>query len=172
MYYNVNMDKSCGYKIRKLRHRNKETLDQVANGIGISPSALGMYERGMRNPDMKVLLKLANYFEVDLKYLYNTSEEEINSIKEVFLKENSYSEAELKRAKLRAKCNCELCGNRAPFFYNNGEPYLEIFLINSIETSEKPKVILLCPNCKRKMEIVNFQGDINYLKSIFEGEEI
>lgn len=166
------MNTSCGYKIRNLRHRNKETLDQVANEIGISPSALGMYERGMRNPDMKVLLKLSNYFKVDLGYLYNTSEDEINSIKEIFLKEGSYSEEELMRAKLRAKCNCELCGNRAPFFYNNGEPYLEIFLINNIESTKNPKVVLLCPNCKRKMEVINFQGDINYLKSIFKGDEI
>mgnify|MGYP004733405945 FL=1 len=81
------MSVNCGYKIRKLRQESKKTLDQVANDIKISSSALGMYERGMRNPDLKVLLKLSNYFKVELKYLCNVSDDEIQNIKDVLLEE-------------------------------------------------------------------------------------
>lgn len=158
------MNKNIGYKIRRLRHEKKETIEQVSSTIGISASALGMYERGMRNPDMKTLLKLAAYFNVDLGYLYHSSEEEIRNIKHV-IESNIYNEDEMTRAKRRAKDNCELCGHRAPFFHNNGEPYLEPYSIDNQQTKQRIGLALLCPNCKRKMEVLNLQGDINYLKN-------
>ncbi|MDU4861715.1 MAG: helix-turn-helix transcriptional regulator [Terrisporobacter othiniensis] len=164
------MNTSCGYKIRKLRHNKKETLDQVAHSIGISSSALGMYERGMRNPDMKVLLKISEYFDVDLGYFYEGSYDEIHTIKEV-LKQETYSIADLEKAKKRAKCNCELCGNRAPFYTNNGEPYLEVYKLD--DTNVKgDAILLLCPNCKKKVEVLNLQSDINYLMKVATSEEI
>lgn len=164
------MNTSCGYKIRKLRHNKKETLNQVAHSIGISSSALGMYERGMRNPDMKVLLKISKYFDVDLGYFYEGYYEDIHTIKGV-LKKESYSIKDLEKAKKRAKCNCELCGNRAPFYTNNGDPYLELHQLDDINIKGFA-IVLLCPNCKKKIEILNMQSDINYLKKVVTSEEI
>lgn len=162
--YNLPMNENIGYKIRRLRHKKKETIEQVSTAVGISASALGMYERGMRNPDMKTLLKLAAYFDVDLGYLYHSSEEEIRKIKDA-IESNIYNEDEVTVAKSRAKGNCELCGHRAPFFHNNGEPYLEPYSIDNQQTKQRIGLTLLCPNCKRKMEVLNLQGDLNYLKN-------
>lgn len=161
------MNENIGYKIRRLRHQKKETIEQVSAAVGISASALGMYERGMRNPDMKTLLKLAMYFNVDLGSFYHSSEEEINDIKKI-LTNNIFNQDEINIAKRRAKGNCELCGNRAPFICNNGEPYLEPY---SLDNQQKVKIVLLCPNCKKKMEVLNLQGDNNYLKNILNMEE-
>ena len=164
------MSVNCGYKIRKLRQESKKTLDQVANDIKISSSALGMYERGMRNPDLKVLLKLSNYFKVELKYLCNVSDDEIQNIKEVLLEE-VYSKEELIVAQKRANGNCELCGQRAPFFYNNGEPYLERFIIESNDIKAK-KIVLLCPNCKKKLEVLNLPSDKKFLIKVLERDNL
>lgn len=72
-------------------------------------------------------------------------------------------------AKRNAKGYCELCKNKAPFNNKNGEPYLEshhiIWLsqggIDSIEN-----VVALCPNCHKKMHILNNQHDVEELLSL------
>ena len=163
------MNENIGYKIRRLRHEKKETIEQVSTAVGISASALGMYERGMRNPDVKTLLKLSTYFNVDLGFLYSSSVEEIRNIKEV-IENNLFNEEEIAHAKKRAKDNCELCGKRAPFFHNNGEPYLEPYSIEKQQMKNKIGIVLLCPNCKRKIEVLGLQGDINYLKNRLDME--
>ena len=70
-------------------------------------------------------------------------------------------------AKIKANGHCQLCGNIAPFCDKKGQPYLEthhiVWLSNggmdSIENT-----VALCPNCHRKMHIVNDASDIEKLK--------
>jgi 5-methylcytosine-specific restriction protein A len=72
-------------------------------------------------------------------------------------------------AKRRAGGVCQLCDQRAPFVDKNGEPYLETHHIvwlsqggdDSIENT-----VALCPNCHRKMHIVNDKADVESLKAI------
>lgn len=71
--------------------------------------------------------------------------------------------------KERAKGKCELCGFPAPFLNSKKQPYLETHHINwlSKDGEDTPKnTVALCPNCHRKMHIVNNAKDIEYLKSI------
>lgn len=51
---------SAGQKIRELR--GDKTQSTVAEAIGITKSALAMYERDERRPRDEVKVKLANYF--------------------------------------------------------------------------------------------------------------
>lgn len=68
--------------------------------------------------------------------------------------------------KICANGICQLCGNSAPFKDKNGKPYLESHHIvwlaaggaDSIENT-----IALCPNCHRKMHVINSQADVNVL---------
>ena len=46
-------------KIRQLRVENGMTQKELAHRIGVSPSAIGMYEQGRRVPDSTVLTRLA-----------------------------------------------------------------------------------------------------------------
>lgn len=70
-------------------------------------------------------------------------------------------------AKRRADGICELCRKRAPFTNASNEPFLESHHIvwlahggpDSIENT-----VALCPNCHRKMHIVNDAKDIRKLK--------
>ena len=70
-------------------------------------------------------------------------------------------------AKRRAADKCELCRMPAPFTNASNEPYLESHHIvwlahggpDSIENT-----VALCPNCHRKMHIVNDEKDIKKLK--------
>ena len=72
-------------------------------------------------------------------------------------------------AKRRAGGKCQLCGRLAPFYDNEGRPYLEahhiIRLADGGEDSEN-NVVALCPNCHRTMHSLNLEEDVNKLLKI------
>jgi hypothetical protein len=72
-------------------------------------------------------------------------------------------------AKKMAHGKCQLCKCDAPFENNYGEPYLEVHHIEWLSQggSDIPKnVVALCPNCHRKMHILNLESDVKRLKQI------
>ncbi|MEY8192976.1 helix-turn-helix domain-containing protein [Peribacillus simplex] len=77
-----------GERIRELRKRKKMTLRELAAELGIPFTTLGNYERGDRNPDLGIVLEIANYFEVSMDYL--TKRDNIANYDEY--KVNSYTE--------------------------------------------------------------------------------
>lgn len=69
--------------------------------------------------------------------------------------------------KRRANGMCQLCGFSAPFAYPDGRPYLESHHIRWLsnggaDTIENTRA--LCPNCHKKMHVVNDKSDIDKLK--------
>ena len=71
-------------------------------------------------------------------------------------------------AKKRANGYCELCGQKAPFIDNNGVPYLECHHIEWLSMGGMDSIdncAALCPNCHRRMHIVNDPDDIKTLKA-------
>lgn len=57
-------------KILKLLRTEKNMSQQeLADALGISKSAVNMYERGDRQPNFEVLESIADYFNVDIDYL-------------------------------------------------------------------------------------------------------
>ncbi len=57
-------------KILKLLRREKNMSQQeLADALGISKSAINMYERGERQPKFEILEQIADYFNVDMDYL-------------------------------------------------------------------------------------------------------
>ena len=61
-----------GECLKKLRKKMKMTQAALAGKLGISPSTIGMYEQGRREPDSKLLIKIANFFGVSVDYLINS----------------------------------------------------------------------------------------------------
>jgi 5-methylcytosine-specific restriction protein A len=72
-------------------------------------------------------------------------------------------------AKRRAKGRCELCRSPAPFNNGNGEPYLEthhiVWLANGGDDTIA-NTVALCPNCHRRMHVLNLPADQAKLKSL------
>ena len=56
-------------KLKELRKALKQTQTDLATYLGITVSAYGNYELGQREPDIKTLNKLADYFNVTVDYL-------------------------------------------------------------------------------------------------------
>ncbi len=55
--------------LKKLRASKSVTQDELAKALNISRSAIGMYEKGDREPDYETLEAIADYFNVSIDYL-------------------------------------------------------------------------------------------------------
>jgi len=57
-----------GDKLKKLR--GKKTIQNVSKDIGISYSALAMYENGYRIPRDEIKIKLAHYYNTTVQDIF------------------------------------------------------------------------------------------------------
>lgn len=79
--------------LKLLRHKNNITQSELAKSLGISRSAIGMYESGVREPDFETLEAIADYFNVDMNKLIGKKQtlitdtsDEVAPIEKDFLK--------------------------------------------------------------------------------------
>lgn len=56
-------------RIKQVRKERKETLQQVADAVGLSNGTIANYENGKREPNLETWSKLANHFGVAVGYL-------------------------------------------------------------------------------------------------------
>ena len=71
-------------------------------------------------------------------------------------------------AKRKANGVCQLCGQKAPFSNREGSPYLECHHIEWISEGGSDTIentVALCPNCHRKMHVLNLHQDKAKLKA-------
>ena len=72
-------------------------------------------------------------------------------------------------AKLRTNGICQLCQSHAPFITKQGDPFLETHHIIPLGQNGKDTIdntVALCPNCHRKMHVLNLEDDKNSLIKI------
>lgn len=70
-------------------------------------------------------------------------------------------------AKRRAKGKCQLCSEFAPFENKIGRPYLEVHHVIWLSKGGNDSIdntVAICPNCHRKMHILDRPSDIKKLK--------
>lgn len=76
-------------------------------------------------------------------------------------------------AKRRAAGICQLCGHLAPFSDRSGRPYLEshhiVWLADGGEDSIE-NTVALCPNCHKKMHILDLPEDVEKLQKVVKME--
>ncbi len=68
------MKSQLGGRIKQLRKNAGMTQSELASELGISASAVGMYEQGRREPDNNTLRKLCSVFGVSVDYLIGDPE--------------------------------------------------------------------------------------------------
>ncbi len=56
-------------RIKELRKSRNMNQTQLGKLVGVSTSAIGMYEQGRRDPDTSTLLNIARIFDVSMDYL-------------------------------------------------------------------------------------------------------
>ena len=71
--------------------------------------------------------------------------------------------------KCLANGKCELCGQPAPFKDSKGKPYLETHHIKWLSKGGSDSIdntVGLCPNCHRKMHVINDPTDVKKLQDV------
>jgi transcriptional regulator with XRE-family HTH domain len=71
--------KAIGKKLVELR--GNRTQSEVSSALGISLSALGMYERGERIPRDEVKIAIAKFYDVTVQSIF-FEEEDTNRVKD------------------------------------------------------------------------------------------
>lgn len=72
-------------------------------------------------------------------------------------------------AKRRANGICQLCEREAPFKNKDGELYLETHHVEWLSkggTDTLDNTVALCPNCHRKMHVLDLEEDKSELKLV------
>ena len=122
------------------------------------------------NPKPKTDEELAE--EMPLKELEKAAAKRSKKVveqKEVTAKQYSRDPYISELAKRLANGKCELCGQPAPFRDSKGKPYLEthhIIWLSKGGSDSIDNTVALCPNCHRKMHIVNDSKDVALLKNV------
>ncbi len=62
-----------GEILKELLNLHNMTQKQLAQALALSPSALGNYIQGTREPDYGTLIRIADYFQVSTDYLLGHS---------------------------------------------------------------------------------------------------
>lgn len=57
---NIKNKSTVGENIRRIRKYRKLTLEELGSGIGLSMQTIGQYERGEREPNIKILKEIAS----------------------------------------------------------------------------------------------------------------
>ena len=117
--------------------------------------------------------------EERIKYAYKIDLEELKIIakkcanhKEITISERTdrHRSPEIASyAKRRAAGVCQLCQKTAPFKDKYGEPYLEAHHVNWLSRGGEDSidnVVALCPNCHRKMHVIDDTKDVRKLLAI------
>lgn len=63
------MENIFGQRLRELRQKKGLTQRELAKRLGISPSAVGMYEQGRREPENSLLSELCRILDTTTDYL-------------------------------------------------------------------------------------------------------
>lgn len=62
------------FRLRKLRERRRVSRRVLADLCGVSKSTMSRYERGEQEPAARVVVELADYFDVSTDYLLGRTE--------------------------------------------------------------------------------------------------
>jgi transcriptional regulator with XRE-family HTH domain len=99
-----------GARIAALRREAGLSQAQLALRLGISPSAMGMYEQGRREPSMETVVAMAKVFRVSTDYLLTgqPAEQEQEALQEMLLSRISAADRRLEERKDRPFSRQEL----------------------------------------------------------------
>jgi transcriptional regulator with XRE-family HTH domain len=62
--------KAVGKRLRELRVKSGETLQETASHIGVSKQSISHYESGRRVPSPEVMEKIADHFGLTVGYIF------------------------------------------------------------------------------------------------------
>lgn len=90
-----------GNFIKELRKERKLTQEQLAEQFGVARRTVSRWETGSNMPDLDILIEMADFFDVDLREIFDgerNNPKMNDEIKETVLKVAEYNNEEKKRS--------------------------------------------------------------------------
>lgn len=100
-----------GARIAALRKEAGMSQAELASRLKISPSAVGMYEQGRREPSVDILVAMAGIFQVSTDYLLlgrPAGAEEVQTVERLLLRRIAAAEQRLGESRERSFSREEL----------------------------------------------------------------
>lgn len=82
-------------RLRDLRKEKGLTQDELAEKLNTSRSRISMYEQGKRQPDFEMQESIADFFNVNLDYLFGKSDDDERILLELYRNGNTAYKAHL-----------------------------------------------------------------------------
>lgn len=82
-------------RLRDLRKEKGLTQDELAEKLNTSRSRISMYEQGKRQPDFEMQESIADFFNVNLDYLFGKSDDDERILLELYRNGNAAYKAHL-----------------------------------------------------------------------------
>lgn len=126
--------------------------------------------RELDEPEERALSQLSNR-ELERRSKISRRERRPKTVETTVYYRDPYLKELIKRI---AGGKCQFCGEDAPFLDRNREPYLEEHHIKRLAdggTDTIDNVVAICPNCHRRMHVLNREEDLLKLRFIAEKNE-
>lgn len=94
-----------GRRLRELRKENGMNQIQLAEKLGVSRGSISFYENADRMPDLNLLERAAEFFDVTIDYLLGRDDSDAERMK----RERDAAIADLDSLRIRSKWPCEAC---------------------------------------------------------------
>lgn len=62
------------FRLKELRKQKKYNQERLAMELNVSQATISAYKTGERTPDLEMLIRIANYFNVSVDYLIGNSD--------------------------------------------------------------------------------------------------
>lgn len=99
-----------GARIAALRRQRNWSQGELAGMLSISPSAVGMYEQGRREPSLETAAEMARIFGVSMEYLVTgtPAKDELHGLEDLLLSRIEAADRRLEARKDRPLTRQEL----------------------------------------------------------------
>lgn len=64
------LNNEFGKILKQLRCEKSLSQKAFGNALGVSRQSVGYWEKGEREPDLDTIMKIAEYFDVSINYLF------------------------------------------------------------------------------------------------------
>lgn len=179
--------------LKELRISRNIKQEELAEHIGVSPSMISSYERGLSIPSAETIIAMADFFNTTtdeilagVRSAQIPTEEKYNRIAYIppitnkafakFYDDEDrifYQYWVVDNARKRANGHCEFCGNPAPFERDDGSPYLVFSFIQPFRKGGRcteDNIISLCPNCNARVKTISSPDQVEYIRSLLKSK--
>lgn len=84
-----------GTTLSHLRKKHKQSQRDFASFLGVSSGAVAMWETNKRQPDLEMIKKIAQYYNVSIDYLLDNKPTQSTSSQKILIKESSHNSSPL-----------------------------------------------------------------------------